>query len=798
MKKRLIFSIILLNIIAVCFAQELRLVVSNQPLNTVLNTLNVEISFDDQALSNYRVTVSQTFASPEDAIRFLLDGKPFRMEKIGNVFVISPVLQIENVAENVVAEKKYIMTGELYDLSTGEPLPYAHVQTGKGMITTNESGMFTLVQTNQQPVWMRIYYIGFETLDTTLNIGKHCLSLTPETYAIEDVIVNRSPTSMLMQSGKTSGEIRINHQIARYMPGSADNSVFTLLRMLPGVRASGEPSEDLIVCGSNWGESRLIFDGFTVFGMKSFNDQIGAVNPYMAKEIRLHKGGYDASHGNRTGAIAEITGNEGNLDKPSVKANLSNYTANIYASAPFKNSSALSVAYRQTFYSLYDNVGINIGNGHPDTTFMNIDSMIYINPKYAFRDLNLKYAGKTSGEDRYYVSLYVAEDHFKSFVTQGNLTVDAAEKNRQYGAAASYNRQWNNGSISKFLLSYSKFKAAIDNVSGISNYDTPIPLEVFHIDNSIQELSFQAEHHFNIGERQQVHVGGELRQYASLLNDEQHQINSPTVYITDNIMFGRLSLQAGVRAEWIPDRKIYVQPRVSLRYVVSDESTVTASFGLYQQFVSRIPYPQPKGYQMIWDMREEMFLSSIHFLAGYAYNRDGWLLSVEGYLKKNKNELYYIFYGMFALDNTFWGADVYLKKEWRKHTLFTSYSLVNTQTLQSSVGQEIKSGAIVSLKPFHFSTTYVYGAGFPILTSGSSGNNYKSDAFAESYSRLDLSLIYRLQLKNCRLQTGVSLLNVFDANNVKYSYRISDQNNVFNVYTKATSRTPVVFFEIIF
>ena len=789
MKKRFTILFILLTSCTVTFAQELRLIVSDKPLNDVLNSLNVEISFDDKALSIYRVSVSQIFASPEEAINYLLENKPFKLEKIGSVFVITPVLIAEKKTEPVI-EKKYIILGELYDQSTGEPLPYAYIQTERGMTVTNESGMFTLVQTAAKPMRIQVHYIGFGRLDTVLNIGRHRLSLSPEIFTLGEVTVSQPPATMLMQAGKTSGEIRINHQTARYMPGSADNSVFTLLRMMPGVRASGEPSEDLIVWGSNWSESRLIYDGFTIFGMKSFNDQIGSVNPYMAKDIRLRKGGYDAAHGNRIGAIAEVTGNEGNFDNPSIKANISNYTANIFASAPIKHSSVLSIAYRQTIFNIYDNVKIGDSNDTLKT---------FINPKHNFRDMYLKYAGRVSGNDSYYVSLYGAEDHFKPSVTQNNNTVSAAEKNRQFGVAATYNRVWNSGNISKLLLSYSKFLAAIDNVSGGIANNHSIPLDIFHIDNSIQELSLKAEHNFSIDERQQIQIGGVLHQYAYSLDGFQKQIYNPTVYITDNIMFGKLSLQAGLRADWIPDINIYVQPRISARYAVSEELTATASFGLYKQFVSRVPFHRSLygGYHIIWLVPDSMFLSSIHSLAGLAYSRDGWLFSVEGYLKKNQNDLSYIYNDIYAFDNTFWGADVYLKKEWLKHTLFGSYSLVNAQTLQNSVGQEIKSGAIISFNPLIFSATYVYGTGFPYLT----GNNSDADTivvYSEPYSRLDLSLIYRLQLKNYRIQAGASLLNVFDTNNIKYSCRISEKYNLFNVYTKTIPRTLIAFFEFLF
>lgn len=809
MKKRLFILILLLIPITAAFAQELRLVVSDKPLNTVLNTLNVEISFNDKALSNYNISVNQTFKTPEDAINFLLKDKPFKMEKVGNVYVILPVQHNEPVKKPLVYSG-FIISGELSDRSTGEPLPYAYIHTNKGIIQSNESGYFSIVSQTKEPIRVIAQYIGFETLDTTLNTGDHKLTMIPTAIALDEVIVTPSLSAMPMQSGKTSGELRINHQIARYMPGSADNSVFNLLRMMPGVRASGEPSEDLIVWGSNWGESRLVYDGFTIFGMKSFNDQIGSVNPYLAKDIRLLKGGYDASSGNRTGAVAEITGNEGDFTKTSVKASLSNYTANIYTSIPIKKTSALSVAYRQTFYNLYNNEETKISNGNGMGNGKQSMSDIYIEPEYEFRDLNVKYAGKAFSNDHYYISLYGADDHFNYAVKQREYEVDATEKNKQYGAAANYRRIWDNGSNSKLLFAYAKLDATIDNVSGIK-YKQQTPPDIFHMKNSIQELSLNLEHNFNIGSNQKIQLGAEWQYHTSSFNNNETTINHPALYITDNILLGKLSLNAGIRADLIPDDKIYVQPRISARYTFSDELTATASFGIYNQFLTRVPYQYRSGsYQMIWTLSDSTFLSSTHFLAGLAYSKDGWLISAEGYVKKNRNQLHFLDNMIYKLDNRNTGFDLFIKKEWRKHTFFGSYSLVNTNKPEESTAHELKAGAVYSLKSFRFSATYVYGTGFPFLSTGGHGhgqgneegqhgNSHKhSDTTSEPYNRLDLSLTYKLQLRKIAMQAGASVLNVFDTNNVKYSYRLSDQNNVFNVYAKATPFTPVAFFEIIF
>jgi hypothetical protein len=50
----------------------------------------MEISFNDKALSGYNVSVSKTFGEREEALRYLLNDKPFKLEKVGNVYIIVP------------------------------------------------------------------------------------------------------------------------------------------------------------------------------------------------------------------------------------------------------------------------------------------------------------------------------------------------------------------------------------------------------------------------------------------------------------------------------------------------------------------------------------------------------------------------------------------------------------------------------------------------------------------------------------------------------------------------------------
>lgn len=790
-------------------SQELHLVVKDKPLNDVLRSLHVQLSFDDNALSKYRITINQQFDNPEQAIEVLLKGKPFQYEKINGVYVISPYVKPVQVTQPVIEEKKYYTySGSISDAESGESLPYAYITTPDGIISTDEKGYFTFRTERKGRLNIQAQYLGYVKQDTILTTGFNIISLSPLAFTMDEVVINSMPSTMLIQAGGNPGEMRINHQVAKYIPGSIDNSVFNLMRMMPGIRASGEPSEDLIVWGSNTGDSKITYDGYTLFGIKSYNDHIGSINPYMVKDIRILKGGYSANQGERIGAIAEITGIDGDFNAPSVKATVSNYTANVFGSVPLSKNINVSAAYRQTFYNLYNNTGVELpknGKGNPSY------SDIYIKPKYNFRDANFKLSGKAFTDDSYYITLYGADDRFKFSVNQPDeYDVNAAEKNRQYGGAASYKRVWKNGSTTKILTTFSRLTSLLDNLTIVGNRK-PEPSDVNHLDNVVQEFSVKLNHDFYIGSRNKIQVGGEWQQYRVSLNELCGELDKPTFFVNDNILLGKLSLNAGLRVDLPLNKKAYLQPRVSGRYKISDQFTATAAWGIYNQFLTRTAYRYDEsGLQTVWSMADSTFTKAMHTTAGIAYSKDGLLISVEGYHKRTKNGQYFLDNTVYNIDNTILGADLFAKKQINNHTLYGSYSITNLKEPQNELSHEIKVGGIGAFDPFYFSVSYVYGTGFSYISTGGHGHGQggeegqhnegheHSDSTSENYSRFDIGATYRKQIKKVRLQAGVSLLNVFGTKNIKYNYQVSGQNSAVNIFTKATPFTPTVFLEVTF
>ena len=795
-------------------AQEVRINVINQSLDKVFHSLGIEISYDGKTASQYTVTANRTFESADEAIEYLLKDKPLAYKKTGSVYVIYP----KTIEKSLLVKKQYILSGIVEDHTNGEKLPYAYINTPNGTITTNENGFFSFKSDNRR-VKIQISYLGYNVLDTVLSAGHHNLNMYPRLIEISEIIISPSPSAMLMQSGKTSGEIRLNHTIARQMPGSGDNSVFNLLRMMPGVRASGEPSEELMVWGSNNGESKITFDGFTLFGLKSFSDHISYINPYMVKDIRLLKGGYDASFGNRIGSITEITGIDGNRNKPTIKATVSNLTANVFGSVPISKRSILMASYRQTFYNLYDveelnpygknnseesngqNSGNGNGNGSGGGNSQSNKSIadIYLFPDYKFNDINLKYIGNTADSDNYHISLYTSNDDFDYSVSREDLyDIHASQNSHQYAGSTMYNKVWNNNSSSRILVSYSRLNTQNDQITKLQGNQSSPELSNT-VKNKIEEAKINLNHTFNWGKHQQIEAGGEVIFYNNRVNEDKSTLTVSSFYLTDNISLGKFSLNGSLRTDFAND-KVYLQPRFSGKYTFSEELTATAAWGLYYQYISRMPILVDDHTDFAWKINKDSIMSSMHTLAGLAFSRNGFLVSLESYYKKNKN-IIRLSKEVYKTDVDIAGIDLFLKKEFDYISLFGSYSLCNISDKKDETGHELKFGSIFAIKSFTLSANYVFGTGFSTTFKGGQGLGQWSNAIFETekdYHRLDIGASYNYKFKYFRIQTGLSVMNVLNNENTKYSYLFSNKKDITNIYTKAIPFTPMIFFEILF
>lgn len=200
--------------------------------------LELDISFDDKALSVYNVTLSDAFDKPEDALYFLLNGKPFRVEKMNQVYIIVPIEEHVQKSQTSTFSQKtkrdFVFTGTVADTETGETLCYATVSLldhdEQPIITgiADENGAFCL-STPRFPHKIKISFVGYETLTkeilaTERDLGR--LRLQTTTVALNETVVTAANVRHKVD--------RTCYQVTSAMRRGVAN-VEELLNKIPGI-----------------------------------------------------------------------------------------------------------------------------------------------------------------------------------------------------------------------------------------------------------------------------------------------------------------------------------------------------------------------------------------------------------------------------------------------------------------------------------------------------------------------------------------------------------------------------------
>ncbi len=813
-------------------AQEINVNAIDQPLNEVLieiiNTNDLNISFDDNHLAQYIVNTSGTFSSIESVLDNLLEGLPLDYEIIEDVWVIYPMAGVI---------RKKVLSGKIYDSFSSEPLPYSHITVNKLLSISDGNGYYSLVLPGKDSIYnIKVSHLGYYIYDTIVNSCDNMdFSLIPSVVGLSEITVKGSRIEKSTQAGDKPGLIKLNHKIADFLPGYGDNSVFNLIRLMPGILASGEQTNELIIWGGYAGHSKVIFDGFTIYGLNNFNDNISSFNPFITKDIEIHKGGYEAKFGGRVGGIVNITGKNGNPTTTSATICINNMTINGMVEIPILQKGSLIFAFRHTYYNLYnpsDMTGLFSNELNNDST-NNIN--VVIKPDYQFRDANLKYSTRIGKNDDFYISLHSGEDRFNySIYEPYNIRIidkQTSEENIQHGGSVYYNRNWNNGNSAGIRVSGSSINSLYTNKYKTIN--TKNDHIIYRADenniNSLEEYKLEFNSSFLINETQTIESGVEyvtniayleendFNTLVGYLNKSGQRLN---IFVQDRLLVNKhMSVIAGGRVSYAFNlKKFYAEPRISLVFNPNEKWKITSAMGLYNQFIALTSTVDEFGnFRYLWTLCDNVeipVLSSTHFTLGTSYHNKNFTISAEGYYKTTSGLTRFIrrvnanisdlFYGR----SESYGIDLLVKQEVKRHSAWLAYSLGKTMesfdyyiktddTRRAPQDQrhELKIATLLNFDPVFLSSSYIYGSGFPYT------NSLYLDDESENmdYNRFDLSVIYKFLDRKIRGETGVSILNVLNTTNIKYASfeKIpTKQLNDINFHVEALPRTLSLYLKL--
>ena len=259
------------------------------------------------------------------------------------------------------------------------------------------------------------------------------------------------------------------------------------------------------------------------------------------------------------------------------------------------------------------------------------------------------------------------------------------------------------------------------------------------------------------------------------------------IFANDEISFSKkLSLKAGFRLDYpLHIGKFYAQPRVNLTYRMAENWIFNAAVGRYHQFIVKNSIIDDfENFLYVWNLADNNVipvLSATHGTASFLFHQPNFKFQLEGFYKNIDNiSIYRLDVNTDKLtqsrgDSRILGLDAYLKTNIKKHEFSTTYTLSKTleyfshftakhyQLAPHNQTHELKTAAVFNFSPIYFSTNYVYGSGLQLT------ENARNNGRLVPYKRLDMAVLYRLQLKKIKLyQKPLTQLNLATLLFLKY------------------------------
>lgn len=768
------------------------------------------------------------------------------------------------------------ISGIISDAESGETIPNAVVLIKGSTVgtTSNLDGHFTLLNITKSNI-IEVRYLGYENFTAaldTIDLNQIFeIQLSTGSRKLEEIVIQGEKDQMVRMSENIS-QVSISPIQVQALPGIGEKDIFRSFQLLPGISGTSESSSGLFVRGGTPDQNLITFDGFTVYHVDHFYGFFSAFNSNAIKDVQLYKGGFEAKFGGRISSVMEVTGKSGNTNGLGIQGGISPISSNLTIEAPlFNGKGSFLIAGRRSYTDiiqskLFDDIN-GLFQSEPESDgggLAPVNDLFLRNqndPVFYFYDLNAKLTFRPSRKDVISLSFYNGQDNLDNSrevddETFGDAIIgrfndvgltpvgegvaesidlfnhtDDILKWGNYGTSLKWSRQWSKRFYTNSVAAYSNYFSRRDLLSAtsLSVNDTTININVSTLeDNDLKEYMFRWDGEYLVNESNSLEFGFQLSsnrvRYDFILNDSTTIIGRDdkgfvgSAYIQDKLKLGRLEVNAGIRLnQFDVTEEVYVEPRLSAVYRLSDKLRLKSAWGIYHQFVNRIVREDistgSRDFWLIADDQLNPVSKATHYVAGIAYETDGWLFDIEGFYKdmSGLSEFSLRFSGAISNNNgqqdlnlsanqLFFsgtgiakGLEFLAQKKIGKYTGWAGYTLSqvehNFPGLNDGVfyalhdqRHELKLVSKVEIGRWDLASTFVYGSGKPYtapvgsyqieLLDGSVGNfisiGDKNTFRLPSYQRLDISATFNFELGKVDTSLGLSVFNFLGHQNIWY------------------------------
>ncbi len=621
------------------------------------------------------------------------------------------------------------------------------------------------------------------------------------------------------------------------MLGEVD--VLKALQLLPGVQSGGEGQSGLYIRGGSPDQNLILLDGVPVYNAAHLFGFFSVFNADAIRDVQLIKGGFPARYGGRLSSVLEINMKEGNNKKIAGTASIGLISSKLTLDGPIDDKTSFLISGRRTYIDmlLRPLIKQQYKNDNQDGSL-----------GYYFYDINAKINHKISDKDRIYLSSYLGNDrfNFESKDLRGEIR-DYIKNKFGWGnitGAARWNHIWNPKLFSNTTLTYSQYKLnfgaefgsryrdqstireniALAYISGIYDFGAKIDFDYLPDPNHFIKFGISGIHHrFAPGtfDLEQNDTEQDYR-FMKIIGQKNITAQEYGLYVEDDMrLFDRLKVNAGIHISGFNVEKQFyssIQPRLGLRYLLSDGTAIKASYAQMRQYIQLLAY---EGIGLPTDLwlpttRRVKPQDAWQIALGAAKTVfEQYELSLEGYYKKMTNVISYREgEGLFELSDWqdrvtqgngwSYGTELFFQKKkgaltgWIGYTL--SWSSRQFDDLNFGKKFDFKYDrrhdfSIVASyqlnKKIDFSASWVYGTGNAISLAssnyfgrygyGPSRQLFRGSYFTErnnyrmrSYHRLDFGVNFHKEKNKHSRTWSVGAYNAYSRKNPFYIFEDSD------------------------
>lgn len=566
--------------------------------------------------------------------------------------------------------------GNVYNKVTGEPLGYTSVflqGTSYGTIT-DDRGFFNIAAVPKGDYTLMASYIGFDTFRLSISL-KGSQIINKQIFLNEtSTLLGEVSVSGKKQQARTEVKIStltVTPKEIKALPstgGEADIAQY--LQIIPGVIISGDQGGQIYIRGGSPVQNKILLDGMTVFNPFHSIGIFSVFETEIIRSVEVLTGGFPAEYGGRISAIIDMKTREGNKTRMSGLLSASPFMTKALIEGPiikFKEDKGGSTSFLLTGKTSYiDQTSKSLYKYAFDTFTKNLP--------FVFND----FYGK--------VSTISSNGSF--------LNVFGFSFNDEVKYAGLAQLQWNAaGGGTNFKLIPSNSNLIVGGNIAVSNYFLKLD-EINSKPRSSEISSVQADIDFTyFGSQSEFKYGIEFNSFKTNF-DFTNFLSIPVIKNDNNTELAGYLKFKKVAGNWVFDpscriqyyaslRKTSIEPRLGIKYNVSNDFRIKAAGGYYTQNLMSSVSERDIVNLFVGFITSPDLIKATHGVFGVEFDlSENTDINIETYYKDfrslyqlNRNKRAVGEDDYIAEKGNAYGVDILVKSNWVNWNLWLGYSL---------------------------------------------------------------------------------------------------------------------------